>query len=230
MGPTIIQQIVILLPSQTINNPSPAQNEITLLLPFLSPFPPFSLLSLSLSLQCQTVIGSDENQAPIAQITQMPSHIFSNSIPVPSDRSSNDASNDAVSLPSPPSSAASPFPPEMLSYLWIPFLISLSSPAKAESSTTETILLPSKLGRDSVSSQSCPAPDSKLNYRPVIGILSHPGDGASGRLSNASTASYIAASYVKFVESAGARVIPIIYNEPLDVIYQVNRFFFFSIV
>lgn len=68
---------------------------------------------------------------------------------------------------------------------------------------------------------SCHAPDSKLNFRPVIGILTHPGDGASGRLSNHTNASYIAASYVKFVESAGARVIPIIYNEPLEIIYEV---------
>ncbi|CAA6661139.1 unnamed protein product [Spirodela intermedia] len=59
-----------------------------------------------------------------------------------------------------------------------------------------------------------PFPDPSLYYRPVIGILSHPGDGASGRLSNATDASYIAASYVKFVESAGARVIPLIFNEP----------------
>ncbi|KAJ0101026.1 hypothetical protein Patl1_04901 [Pistacia atlantica] len=66
----------------------------------------------------------------------------------------------------------------------------------------------------------CPRPDPKLNYRPVIGILSHPGDGASGRLNNATNASYIAASYVKFVESAGARVIPLIYNEPEDILFE----------
>ncbi|RZC54360.1 hypothetical protein C5167_013219 [Papaver somniferum] len=52
---------------------------------------------------------------------------------------------------------------------------------------------------------SCIAPDSSLYYRPVIGILTHPGDGASGRLNNDKNASYIAASYVKFIESAGAR-------------------------
>ena len=155
----------------------------------------------------------------------MPSHRLSNS-PSAADPSSSDSSGDAVSLPALPSPSPSssspvtfPFQQEMWSYLWIPFLISLSkdfAPAKAQ-----TILLPSQLGRDSLPPPSCPAPDAKLNYRPVIGILSHPGDGASGRLSNASTASYIAASYVKFVESAGARVIPIIYNEPLDVIFQV---------
>jgi gamma-glutamyl hydrolase len=59
----------------------------------------------------------------------------------------------------------------------------------------------------------------------VIGILSHPGDGASGRLSNATNASYIAASYVKFVESAGARVIPLIYNEPPEILFEVTNIF-----
>uniref|UniRef100_A0A803LVV5 folate gamma-glutamyl hydrolase n=1 Tax=Chenopodium quinoa TaxID=63459 RepID=A0A803LVV5_CHEQI len=65
------------------------------------------------------------------------------------------------------------------------------------------------------SSDSCSAPDL---HRPVIGILSHPGDGASGRLMNGTNVSYIAASYVKFVESAGARVIPLVYTDPLDII------------
>lgn len=54
----------------------------------------------------------------------------------------------------------------------------------------------------------------------MIGILSHPGDGASGRLNNATNASYIAASYVKFVESAGARVIPLIYNESPEILFE----------
>ncbi|KAJ8556085.1 hypothetical protein K7X08_022843 [Anisodus acutangulus] len=67
---------------------------------------------------------------------------------------------------------------------------------------------------------NCPSTDPTLNYRPVIGIVSHPGDGASGRLNNASDVSYIAASYVKFVEMAGARVIPIIYTEPPEIINQ----------
>jgi gamma-glutamyl hydrolase len=43
----------------------------------------------------------------------------------------------------------------------------------------------------------------ELNDRPIIGILSQPGDPAPEGYS------YIAASYVKWVESAGARVIPI---------------------
>ncbi|CAN6346171.1 unnamed protein product [Urochloa humidicola] len=57
-------------------------------------------------------------------------------------------------------------------------------------------------------------PDPGLYDRPVIGIVSHPGDGADGRISNGTATSYIGASYVKFVEAAGARVIPLVYNEP----------------
>ncbi|PON98492.1 Peptidase C26, gamma-glutamyl hydrolase [Trema orientale] len=133
--------------------------------------------------------------------------------------SSSDIADGAVPSSSAPSSSVSTSRlSEMWNYLWIPFLISLSRdivPSKADSA----ILLPSQLDHDSPPS-TCPLPDQKLYYRPVIGILSHPGDGASGRLSNATGASYIAASYVKFVESAGARVIPLIYNEPLEVLYQ----------
>lgn len=45
-----------------------------------------------------------------------------------------------------------------------------------------------------------------LNERPIIGILSQPGDPAPKSMS------YIAASYIKWVEAAGARVIPIFYD------------------
>ncbi|RVW43020.1 putative gamma-glutamyl hydrolase 3 [Vitis vinifera] len=123
---------------------------------------------------------------------------------------SSDMPKDAVSA-----SSSSGRYSEIWNYLWVPLLLSVSkelTAAKAES----TILLPSDVRLGSArSSPSCPAPDPKLNFRPVVGILTHPGDGASGRLNNDTNASYIAASYVKFVESAGARVIPLIYNEPL---------------
>lgn len=47
-------------------------------------------------------------------------------------------------------------------------------------------------------------PPPQVNERPTIGVLSQPGDPAPpGR-------SYIAASYVKWVEAAGARVVPIL--------------------
>jgi len=43
------------------------------------------------------------------------------------------------------------------------------------------------------------------NNRPIIGILSQPSYGSQG-------SQYIAASYVKYIESAGARVVPILYD------------------
>lgn len=47
---------------------------------------------------------------------------------------------------------------------------------------------------------------SQMDLRPIIGILTQPYQ------SDNSPYSYIAASYVKFVESAGARVVPIFHN------------------
>jgi len=55
------------------------------------------------------------------------------------------------------------------------------------------------------------------NQRPIVGILSQPCTGLQIRGCN-ETGSYIASSYVKFVEMAGARVIPIIYNAPREAV------------
>ncbi|BAT92699.1 hypothetical protein VIGAN_07150500 [Vigna angularis var. angularis] len=95
------------------------------------------------------------------------------------------------------------------------FFVTLFTCLAAAIVNNDHILLPSQLHRDKSpsSSSKCTAPDPNLNQRPVIGILSNPGDGCSGRLSNSSGVSHIAASYVKFVESGGARVIPLLYNE-----------------
>jgi len=158
----------------------------------------------------------------------MPSHFLSNSPSIPTTKTSDLQNDNAVSLTS--TSSSSSTAPDMWTYLWIPFLMSLSKEltlARAATATTSSssILPPSQLADDdSPSVPRCSAPDIKLNYRPVIGILSHPGDGASGRLNNETNASYIAASYVKFVESAGARVIPLIYNEPREILFEVSRF------
>ncbi|KAK8312582.1 hypothetical protein V6Z11_D01G051300 [Gossypium hirsutum] len=141
-----------------------------------------------------------------------------------SNPSSSDPANDTV--PSPSSSCSSSSSPDMWNYFFIPILLCLTkelSLAKAQTSTG--LLLPNQRGDGSaddslISFSSCANADPKLYYRPVIGILSHPGDGASGRLNNDTNASYIAASYVKFVEAAGARVIPLIYNEPEEILFQ----------
>lgn len=109
----------------------------------------------------------------------------------------------------------------MFTNICIFFLIALAKGQFAADafSTTEPLLLPSET-ESFLGATQCPSGNPKLNYRPVIGILSHPGDGASGRIQNSTNASYIAASYVKFVEAAGARVIPLIYNEPLEVLSE----------
>ncbi|OWM88576.1 gamma-glutamyl hydrolase 2-like isoform X2 [Punica granatum] len=154
----------------------------------------------------------------------MASHFLSNSSPNPSAETSNleMPKNEAVSASSSSSSSSSGRYTEIWNYLWIPLLISFSKELSLARAANSTILMPTQLEGDSrsLSVPRCPAPDPKLNFRPVIGILSHPGDGASGRLNNASNASYIAASYVKFVESAGARVIPLIYTEPPEILYE----------
>lgn len=53
---------------------------------------------------------------------------------------------------------------------------------------------------------------SSLNERPIIGILTQPGQPAPKGMS------YIAASYIKWVEAAGARAMPIFFDDsPEDV-------------
>ncbi|KAL6556083.1 Gamma-glutamyl [Orobanche gracilis] len=118
--------------------------------------------------------------------------------------------------PPPPStsdSASSSSSPDMLNYRRIPLLVPLCKDLSA--SAVPQWPAPRQL-LQSQTPASARSPDS----RPVIGILTHPGDGASGRLNNDPNVSYIASSYSKFVESAGARVIPLIYNEPWEVLYK----------
>ncbi|KAK6132472.1 hypothetical protein DH2020_033772 [Rehmannia glutinosa] len=147
--------------------------------------------------------------------------------PSPSASTATDSHASTTSSSVPPiplsSIAAAASSSNMMNYLWIPLLIALSKELSGSAnaqSTAVPLLMPSGHTGAFATVPRCPAADPNLNFRPVIGILSHPGDGASGRLNNASDASYIAASYVKFVESAGARVIPLIYNEPSEVLYE----------
>ncbi|KAF8103498.1 hypothetical protein N665_0188s0432 [Sinapis alba] len=117
----------------------------------------------------------------------------------------------------------------MWSYVWwsllVLFLVCKDIIVMAKSTESPAaILLPSQTGVDDSRSSVCSAPDPSLNYKPVIGILSHPGDGATGRLNNDTNASYIAASYVKLAEAGGARVVPLIYNEPEELLFQKLEF------
>ena len=73
---------------------------------------------------------------------------------------------------------------------------------------------------------SCVAFTSALNGRPIIGILTQPSSSTLSQFGN----SYIAASYVKYAESGGARVVPIHYNstqaELQDVFSKINGVLF----
>lgn len=55
-------------------------------------------------------------------------------------------------------------------------------------------------------------PASDANLRPIIGILSLPSEESAWN-----GKSYFAASYVKWIESGGARVVPLPYTQPDQV-------------
>jgi len=65
-----------------------------------------------------------------------------------------------------------------------------------------------------------------INNRPIIGILTQPTDGVLTQFGS----SYIAASYVKYVEGAGGRVVPVFHNSTqaeLDYVFDsVNGILF----
>lgn len=61
---------------------------------------------------------------------------------------------------------------------------------------------------------SCDNPQPKPNPRPVIGVFAQPSDFPNQYPTN--EFSYIAASYIKFIESSGARAIPIPYDLPQE--------------
>lgn len=69
---------------------------------------------------------------------------------------------------------------------------------------------------------------SSLNDWPIIGIFAQPSTSTEGNCNG--NCQYIAASYVKYIEASGARVVPINFystNEQLDDIFnKVNGFFF----
>uniref|UniRef100_V9KMY2 folate gamma-glutamyl hydrolase n=1 Tax=Callorhinchus milii TaxID=7868 RepID=V9KMY2_CALMI len=68
----------------------------------------------------------------------------------------------------------------------------------------------------------CAAPVTQLNQRPIIGVLTQKTYGEFNKFGK----SYIAASYVKHLESAGARVVPISINLSEDeckkLFYSIN--------
>ena len=59
-----------------------------------------------------------------------------------------------------------------------------------------------------------PSADNDINKEPIIGILSQP------LFHSLPNVSFIAASYVQFIESSGGRAVPIVYNEPIEKIRE----------
>ena len=66
-------------------------------------------------------------------------------------------------------------------------------------------------------SLACLLTQALPNNRPVIGVLSIPSSGPP-EIGTNSTYSYIAGSYVQWVEMGGSRVVPVMYNHPMDEI------------
>lgn len=66
--------------------------------------------------------------------------------------------------------------------------------------------------------QQVPAPNKhkELNNRPIVGILTQAGLEEDKFVPK--DGSYIASSYVKFVEAGGARVVPILADTPEDIV------------
>ena len=59
-----------------------------------------------------------------------------------------------------------------------------------------------------------PVPNEILNERPIIGILAQELPGSLEEFYNGTNfTSYIGAAYVKYIEAAGARVVPILINQ-----------------
>jgi len=67
---------------------------------------------------------------------------------------------------------------------------------------------------------------SSVNLRPIVGIMAYPVTGSELKYGKY----YIAASYVKYIESAGGRVVPILYDSPqseiLTLFNQINGVLF----
>ena len=85
---------------------------------------------------------------------------------------------------------------------------------------SDAIKLNAVLSRGNATGTDEDAGHHKRNNRVLIGLLSQPSD-PSGK-----DESYIAASYVKFLESAGARVVPFVHDMDKDEIKRRCKSYF----
>ena len=92
----------------------------------------------------------------------------------------------------------------------------LASAVATRTYTPHAIRTPEQQAASFYKAASVHASNSKPNNRPLIGILTQAG--LEDDTFVPKDGSYIAASYVKFVESAGARVVPILHDSPKEVV------------
>ena len=60
------------------------------------------------------------------------------------------------------------------------------------------------------------AKDADLNHRPIIGILAQELSVNLEKWYGDNYTSYIDSSYIKYIEAAGARVVPVLINQPME--------------
>ncbi|CAK9882624.1 unnamed protein product [Sphagnum jensenii] len=108
-------------------------------------------------------------------------------------------------------------PIQLLLSLWLCSILQQDA-----TTTAARILLPTNSKIRSKTEDSVGSRDNTgTNSRPLIGILSQPSCGEYATEADwTSNRSCIAASYVKFVESAGARAVPLLYNEPEETLIK----------
>ena len=58
--------------------------------------------------------------------------------------------------------------------------------------------------------------DADLNDRPIIGILAQELSVPLKKWYGDNYTSYIGSSYIKYIEAAGARVVPVLINQPME--------------
>lgn len=135
----------------------------------------------------------------------------------------------SISISLPTLATMSPFP-SSLSLLLLLLTLTLSSLPFSISARNNLLLLPSST---TTTSSSSSLGDPRVTpSSPLVGVVSQPGDGdgyaiwrqrAARQSGGAANLSYVAASYVKFVEAGGARAVPMLYNEREDRMLEKFR-------
>ncbi len=60
-----------------------------------------------------------------------------------------------------------------------------------------------------------------MNNRPILGILTEPHRSTFSSSIHSEASSYISTSHIKFLESAGARVVPVGYDMTKEQLYEL---------